>query len=83
MEFAWAENLAELQQMCQWVIDESAAAVVRLTLPANFFLEVGDVIRVVYAPLKLNHLVRVRQLTWTHSGVPPLTTAVEAVLYGW
>lgn len=78
-----AENEDELGFVGASLIDESAAADVDFALPANFFIDPCQVIRSKYRPLGVNHRMRVRSVRWQQRVGGPLTTNVEAKLYGW
>lgn len=79
----WAESEEELAFVGQSLIDESAAADVDFELPANFMVEPGQKIRSKYRPLGVDHDMRIRRVRWTQPLKGPVTTQVEAKLYGW
>jgi hypothetical protein len=79
----WAENEDELEFVGMSLIDESAAADVDFVLPANFFVDPCQKIHSRYTALGADHDMRIRAVRWTKPLNGPLTTQVEAKLYGW
>ena len=81
MDYPWAENEAELQAMAEALASESAAQAVFFTLPANFLIREAMPIHLIYAPLDINHSLRVKAVKWARSPEQPILTQVEARLY--
>ncbi len=81
VDFPWAENEAELQAMAEALASESAAQPVFFTLPANFLIRETMPIHLIYAPLDINHSLRVKAVKWARSPEQPIVTQVEARLY--
>ena len=81
MDYPWAENEAELQAMAEALASESAAQAIFFTLPANFLIREAMPIHLIYAPLDINHSLRVKAVKWARSPEQPILTQVEARLY--
>ncbi len=81
VDYPWAENEAELQAMAEALASESAAQAIFFTLPANFLIREAMPIHLIYAPLDINHSLRVKAVKWARSPEQPILTQVEARLY--
>lgn len=83
VEFPWAENAEELQQMAEALVEESASMPVFFTLPANFLIREAMPIHLLYRPFGIDHDIRVKTVRWKRSPLQPILTEIEARLYGW
>lgn len=81
VDFPWAENEDELHKLAQYLVEESCALPVTFTLAANFLIREAMPIHLAYAPLGINHNMRVKSVNWQRSPGSPILTTVECRLY--
>ena len=82
-EFPWAEDEQELRNMIDSLVQDSASQLGRFTLAANFLIQEAMPIQWTYAPLAINHRVRVQSVNWSQPVGGPILTRVECKLYPW
>lgn len=77
----WAESEEELISLGELTIAEAAGAEVQFALLGAFGLREGQVVHLRYAPLGLDHDLRIQSVTHSGGGLEPPITTVIAKLY--